>query len=251
LKKVDEEKRKVEEEKKTIEEVMFSVRRELGETKKLLTQRETTTPVESVEVGIQTAPEVTDSSTDPIEEVLRQRRGGKEKGKAVEHRQPQLTRKEDTVMKEVDEFSPYEDLSEYEKEEEESRDPPPRSQKPKKNQGGKPRPPKNNKQAKAIDQEWVDMKAFVVHGVSCHRPPADITQDLRKIGMRGIIGARWLVGEQRRKEKTTSSVVIFLDNTVSFHVQDGHSRMKIRGRWHPIEVYDFNRGRGPPEKSDW
>jgi len=38
LKKVDKEKRKVEEEKKIIEEVMFSVRRELGETKKLLAQ---------------------------------------------------------------------------------------------------------------------------------------------------------------------------------------------------------------------
>jgi len=38
---------------------------------------------------------------------------------------------------------------------------------------------------------------------------------------------------------------------VSFHVQGSQLRVKVRGRWHPIGVYDFNRGRGPPEKSDW
>ena len=50
---------------------------------------------------------------------------------------------------------------------------------------------------------------------------------------------------------TARSVAIFLDRTVSFHVQDGQLPMKIRGQWHPVEVCDFNRGRGPPQKSDW
>jgi len=61
---------------------------------------------------------------DPIKESRHKReRNGKEK--AIEHRQLQPTIREDTIMKEVDEFSLYVDLSDYEKEVEESRDLPP------------------------------------------------------------------------------------------------------------------------------
>ncbi|KAF8448110.1 hypothetical protein BGX38DRAFT_1330446 [Terfezia claveryi] len=33
---------------------------------------------------------------------------------------------------------------------------------------------------KAADKEYVDMKAFVVHGVPCHRPMADTIQDVKR-----------------------------------------------------------------------
>lgn len=47
--------------------------------------------------------------------------------------------------------------------------------------------------------------------------------------------------------KTTSSVIIFLNSPVSFRVQDGKMGMKVRERWLPVEVDDFNRGRKRPE----
>ena len=77
------------------------------------------------------------------------------------------------------------------------RDTTPTVPKTKEETGRQTRPPKNNKQAKVIDQEYIDTRAFVVHGVNCHRPLADMIQDSRIAGLRGIIGAHWLVGEQR------------------------------------------------------
>ncbi|KAF8453224.1 hypothetical protein BGX38DRAFT_1329210 [Terfezia claveryi] len=44
-------------------------------------------------------------------------------------------------------------------------------------------------------------KAIVIHGVPCQRPMADIIQDVR---VRGIMGARWLLGGKRRLGKATS-----------------------------------------------
>jgi len=66
---------------------------------------------------------------------------------------------------------------------------------------------------------------------------------MRKIGIRGILGSWWLLGEHRRAGKATSSVVIFLDREVFFQTQDGQLKIEVRGQWHPVEVYDFNRGR--------
>jgi len=68
--------------------------------------------------------------------------------------------------------------------------------------------------------------------------------------MRGIIGARWPLGGHRRTGKTTSSVVVFLNNPVSFHVQGGQMGMKVRGHCLPVEVYDFERGRKRSEVTD-
>jgi len=48
-------------------------------------------------------------------------------------------------------------------------------------------------------------RAIVIHGVPCQRPMAEIIQD---VGVRGIMGARWLLGGNRRVGKA-SSVVIF------------------------------------------
>ncbi|RPB19265.1 hypothetical protein L211DRAFT_641266 [Terfezia boudieri ATCC MYA-4762] len=94
----------------------------------------------------------------------------------------------------------------------------------------KPQVAKHKRTYKVADNKYVDIKAFVVHGVPCHRPMADTIQDVKRTGIRGIIGARWLLAGSRRFNKTTSSVVIFLAKPVSFHVQAGHTRMMLRGR---------------------
>jgi len=69
--------------------------------------------------------------------------------------------------------------------------------------------------------------------------------------MRGIIGASWLVGGQRRAGKTTSSVVILLNRVISFHIQEDQMQARVRGRWLPVSISDFERGRKRPEESDW
>jgi len=91
----------------------------------------------------------------------------------------------------------------------------------------------------------------VVHGISCQRPMADTIQEVKEIGIQGIIRARWLLGRQKRAGKTTSSVVTFLNQTISFHVQEGQMKAKIRRRWPPVSIYNFERGRKQPERSDW
>ena len=85
------------------------------------------------------------------------------------------------------------------------------------------------------------MRAFVVHGIHCRRPMAEAIQDVKQAGIRGIVGARWLLEGQRRANKTTSSVVIFLSIPVSFQVHDSQTSMKVRGHWLPKEAYDFER----------
>ena len=96
----------------------------------------------------------------------------------------------------------------------------------------------------------------MVHRIPCHRPTAEtiyiLIQDVKKTGIRDIVGARWLLGGQRRAGKTTSSVVIFLNVPISFHVQEGQTGLKVRGRWLPTSAYDSDRGRKRPElRSDW
>jgi len=78
-------------------------------------------------------------------------------------------------------------------------------------------------------------RAIVIHGVPCQRPMAGVIQD---VGVRGIMGARWLLGGNRRVRKATSSVVVFFNRTLAIG-----SHLKMRGRWLPIVAYDFNRGR--------
>jgi len=95
----------------------------------------------------------------------------------------------------------------------------------KKSQPGKHTPPVDNGSARAI----------VIHGVPCQRPMAEIIQDT---GVRGIMGARWLLGGNRRVGKATSSVVVFFNRTLAIG-----SHLKMRGRWLPIVAYDFNRGK--------
>jgi len=82
---------------------------------------------------------------------------------------------------------------------------------------------------------------MVIHGVPCHRPVAKITEEVGE-GLRGrkigIMGARWLVGGRGRLGKATSSVVVFFEEVIRLG-----SQVRLRGRWLPVEVYDFDIGR--------
>jgi len=49
-------------------------------------------------------------------------------------------------------------------------------------------------------------RAIVIYGVPCQRPMGEVIQH---VGVRGIMGARWLLGGNRRVGKATSSVVVF------------------------------------------
>jgi hypothetical protein len=250
-KELSEELKKVKEREKELSEVVIHLHRELKQAAEaaqgLSQQKESPKKQEMVEVGIQATPNMVSVATEPDLQIgkekeekqkkAREKKKGKEKSGKIE----QSPLKEDTVMREADRSSPYEDLSEYEKEVDDWVASP-AARKPTKGPAGKPRPAKNRHSTRAADQE-VSTKAFVVHAISCNRPAADTTQDLRRIGMRGILGSRWLLGEHRRAGKATSSVVIFLDREVSFQTQDSQLKMKIRGRWHPVSVYDFDRGR--------
>jgi len=72
---------------------------------------------------------------------------------------------------------------------------------------------------------------------------ADTIQD---VGVKRIMGARWLLGGMRRLGKATSSLEVFLDRKLA-----PGSHLKVRGRCLPIEAYDFDRGWRTLEHSDW
>ena len=75
----------------------------------------------------------------------------------------------------------------------------------------------------------------MIHGIQCHRPLASIIQDVE---VKGTMGVHWLLGGARRLGKAASSVVIFFDKVLDFG-----THLKLKGRWHSIEAYDFDRGR--------
>jgi len=82
---------------------------------------------------------------------------------------------------------------------------------------------------------------MVIHGVPCHKPIAEITEEVEE-GLRGgkigIMGARWLVEGRRRLEKATSSVVVFFEEIIRLG-----SQARLGGHWLLVEAYDFDRGR--------
>jgi len=71
---------------------------------------------------------------------------------------------------------------------------------------------------------------------------ADTIQD---VGVKGIMGARWLLGGMQRLGKATSSIVVFFDRKLALG-----SHLKVRGCSLPIEAYDCDRGRRGVERSD-
>ncbi|KAF8427026.1 hypothetical protein EV426DRAFT_707267 [Tirmania nivea] len=100
---------------------------------------------------------------------------------------------EDVEM--ADRSNMYEDLSGYEDEDEDEAPvvAPPTTKKQAAPRpaakAGKSRPAKIPPQKTPPNDKLV--KAVVIHGVPCQRPIADIIQDM---GVRGIMGARWLLG---------------------------------------------------------
>ena len=88
---------------------------------------------------------------------------------------------EDIVMKD---WSPYENLSDYEKEAEVSapQGAPTWKRKP-------VAPP-----AATIQTGTIGAQAIMVHGISCQRPMAEIIQDARRWGIGDVLGACWLLG---------------------------------------------------------
>jgi len=180
-----------------------------------------------------------------VEAMERKKNRKKEKGK-------ERRKDEDTVMKDgsgdfdTDRYRDYKDLSGYEEEDETlALEPPVR----KKQAARRPAAPAGKKSQPAETPPRspppndILVKALVVHGIPCQRPLAELVQD---VGPGGIMGARWLLGGARRLGKTTSSVVIFFDKKLALG-----THLKVKGRWHPTEAYDFDRGRRRVEASDW
>jgi len=105
-------------------------------------------------------------------------------------------------------YPPYKDLSEYEKEMEDlALMTPPITKKQTigrqvERPAGRPQPTKYSKCGKAVGSEYVDTRAPVVHGIPYQRPLADTIQDVKKTVVRGIMGARWLVGDRGEQGRT-------------------------------------------------
>ncbi|KAF8420044.1 hypothetical protein EV426DRAFT_613174, partial [Tirmania nivea] len=184
-----------------------------------------------VEVAVQTEEEVTVQVGRQNEE----RKGGTRSDIVVE----------DVIMK--DSPSLYEDLSGYEDEGVgerlmEGRVASPVT--PRQKATKKPRVAKNKTTSCPLPSGGkVSTSAFVIHGIPTARPMSESVQDVKKVGLRGVIGARWLLGENRRVGKLTSSLVIFLDPKAKVTFDQAGSWIKIRGRKLPAEVYDFDRGK--------
>jgi len=68
---------------------------------------------------------------------------------------------------------------------------------------------------------------------------------IQDVGVKGIMGVRWLSGGMQRLGKATSSVMGFFDRMLAIG-----SYLKVSGRWLPIEAYHFHRGRRRVERSD-
>ena len=142
-------------------------------------------------------------------------------------------RGEEVVMRNYPE---YEDMSDYEREEVIT--PPGVKIQTRTNNT----PPGGKTQIRTVNTHTNELarRAWVVHGVSCQRPMADVLQDAgRFFGERFDIevrGGRWLLNRSRRLGKITSSVVIFLKQNVCLK-----GGVKLGRKWHSTEAYDFDR----------
>ncbi len=84
-------------------------------------------------------------------------------------------------------------------------------------------------------------KALVVHGIACQQPIGKTKEGaVRNFGRDKVAGARWLLRPERRAGKMTSSMVIFFTMPVAF-TYEGKPKLKLGGRWHLVEQYDFSR----------
>ena len=111
------------------------------------------------------------------------------------------------------------------------------SKKPQSSQGGTPTP----KPTPATPTSGHLARAFVVHGVACHGPWQARIQEVERAFERkggGVIGVRWLLQQHRRRGKAFSSLVVFLKRAVGTAES---MYMKMRGRKHMVEEYEWGR----------
>ena len=82
-------------------------------------------------------------------------------------------------------------------------------------------------------------KAIVLHGVARLGPMAakirEVERAFRKKGG-GVIGCRWLLQWNRRKRKTSSSMVVFLWRAVPTAID---MWVRMRDRKHTVEKYNW------------
>ena len=153
----------------------------------------------------------------------------------------QRTEEEDVMMEDrnevaIAEWQLYEDLSRYDEEETDAARViiPPMTKKP-----AATRPAgKTGKQSQPVkthqESPWAQSRAMVIHGIQCHTPLASIIQDVE---VKGTMKAGCLLGGAWRLSKAPSFVVIFFNK-----VLDIGTHLKLKGSWHPIEAYDFDKG---------
>ena len=87
----------------------------------------------------------------------------------------------------------------------------------------------------------VGARALVVHGVSTRMSMDQIFRhaDRLRIGVgEGVVRARSLVGFDRRRGKTASSLVLYFSRVVPVHGRV----LRFGGCWYPIDRYKFARG---------
>ena len=83
-------------------------------------------------------------------------------------------------------------------------------------------------------------RALVVHGVSCRQSMADILYKARRLRLgtgERVLGVRWLLGEQRRRGKWVSSVVIYFFGVVPI----GGRCIRFGGQLCLVDKYEFER----------
>ena len=147
----------------------------------------------------------------------------KGKGKAAEPAPTTVALTSATEDIEMRDWSPYEDLSVYEKEVEVVH-----------TRAVRKRPAAMFQPATppaATKQPTTSHRAYVVYGIGCQQPMAVIIPDARKWG--NVLGARWLLDKSRREGKATSSVVVFYNGAVHMG-----PTVKIRGKKHLVATYD-------------
>ena len=79
------------------------------------------------------------------------------------------------------------------------------------------------------DQEGMERtSALVIHVVPCHWHVKAVGKSLER-KLEEVNGARWLLNKKRREQKTTSSIVVYLDMEVRVR-RDGRMPIMIGGK---------------------
>ena len=66
-----------------------------------------------------------------------------------------------------------------------------------------------------------------------------------------VPGVLWEQGGSLGDKGERARPPAFLNDPISFHVQESQTGLKVRGRWLPTSAYDFDKGRKRPELRIW